>query len=128
MAIAGREFLNAFALPLSAAPSSREEKAEAPILAALEKGDTMEVNRLLERHMDVGAVNKFGQTTLHVVALKERVDTLEALLRKGSLETLDQDGETVIHSIDFSNISVDSMTSPMMVECLLSAGADPEAI
>jgi ankyrin repeat protein len=102
----------------------------AELFSAVEEGDLAKVNKLIDRGASLQAVNKFGQTPLHVAVHTSKLDVVRALLSKGGLsqlEVLDRNGHTAIHAINFENTIVGCPDVTAMVEFLLAAGADANA-
>ena len=104
----------------------RSLEADLPIFTAVKTGNLEEFNQLCDTGLDIQTVNERGQTLLHVAAQEFKPDILEVLVDKGGLlETLDGEGKTVLHAIDFTAYS-NATAITRMVRCLLKAGANAE--
>ncbi|XP_035785979.1 85/88 kDa calcium-independent phospholipase A2-like isoform X3 [Anopheles albimanus] len=76
------------------------------------------LNSLIERGCDVNLVNFNGQTPLHVMVARERLDCVVALLaHEAEIDLVDNSGNTPLH------IAVEKRLLPI-VQCLVVFGAD----
>ncbi|XP_055531513.1 85/88 kDa calcium-independent phospholipase A2 isoform X2 [Wyeomyia smithii] len=76
------------------------------------------LNSLIERGCDVNLVNFNGQTPLHVMVTRDRLECVVALLaHEAEIDAVDNNGNTPLH------IAVEKKLLPI-VQCLLVFGAD----
>ncbi|XP_053684981.1 85/88 kDa calcium-independent phospholipase A2 isoform X2 [Sabethes cyaneus] len=76
------------------------------------------LNSLIERGCDVNLVNFNGQTPLHVMVTRDRLECVVALLaHEAEIDVVDSNGNTPLH------IAVEKKLLPI-VQCLLVFGAD----
>ncbi|XP_055605449.1 85/88 kDa calcium-independent phospholipase A2 isoform X2 [Uranotaenia lowii] len=76
------------------------------------------LNSLIERGCDVNLVNFNGQTPLHVMVTRERLECVVALLaHEAEIDVVDNNGNTPLH------IAVEKKFLPI-VQCLVVFGAD----
>ena len=79
------------------------------LLESVRKGDTTEVKKLLEAHVEVNAVDAKGRTALMIAAINERKDLVQVLLEAGADTDLkDGDGKTataLANGLSFTEIS-----------------------
>lgn len=84
-----------------------------------EKGDM--INLLLDKSADIFASNKVGDTPLSL-AIEVGPVTLDSLLRKDTINAINNEGDTPLH------FALSLRAEPAVIEILLSEGADKEAI
>ena len=89
------------------------------LIKAVERGDTIEVKRLLEAGADVNAKNEFGSTPLHWACVYGRLEIARLLLEHGAnVNASQQRGGT---PLDLACLYQETS----IVRLFLEAGADP---
>jgi ankyrin repeat protein len=86
-------------------------------------GDFEVADRLLQQHPELLNHREFwGQTALHYLVIESEFDAVEYLISRGADTNTgdDSNGETPLHSACM-------LANGRMVECLLKAGANPNA-
>ena len=104
-----------------AALCSLAEAADAPLAAAIRKGDRAAALELLSRKTDVNAAEPNGTTPLHYAAYREDVELVERLLKAGAKPSVVND----FGSTPMSEAA--AVGNAAIIRLLLQAGADPNS-
>ncbi|KAK2804519.1 hypothetical protein FQN50_006594 [Emmonsiellopsis sp. PD_5] len=68
------------------------------LLNAVNEGDEYELQRLLDKGVDLQATNEYGETALHLAVINDRKSTVELLLKNGSdTEAADKSGSKPLY-------------------------------
>jgi ankyrin repeat protein len=97
-----------------------------PLMQAADKGDAVEVRRLLQRGEDVNAVDETGWTALMIAAVTVQPQAISALLDGGArVDQQDRHGDTALigcPAVRFGNLHLGAD----IIRSLLSHGASVE--
>ena len=92
------------------------------LFEAAKNGDLQDVTKLVGLGVDVNAVDKYGDTTLHLATENGHAAIVEYLVTRGAdVNTINEDGDTALHWAAYCGHAA-------IVELLVSNGADMTAV